>query len=245
MRISEAIQIINRSFYLQALFTNERMLSIGFVSCILPFAKRWFSDKEELQSFVNRSLEFFNTQPYMVSWIVGALIKIEETRGEEPVVSVEQTVRFKKRMSEVIGAIGDRFFWHHLKPLTALLSVMIAYSTGPWNGIAFFLVSYNIPHFYQRVVGLFGGYREGLNLVKNISLKRYEPFLKRLGMLASFVGGFGLATLGWKSTGGQLTEIGIFAISAIAMFFFLRLKLPVTTGLLILMGGLAIFGIFY
>lgn len=191
----DVIRIAYSSFYIQALWSYEKMLSAGYANCLLPVARRCLSGVDELKAYMVRNLRFFNTHPYMAGWIIGAALKMDFDASSNR-ISPEQADRFRKRLSESLGAIGDQLFWNTLKPLTALLGVMTAVYCGI-AGLVVFLLLYNLPHFYHRVIGPRQGFSEGLDVIKRLSFRRYHGVLKKLGSVSALVSGIAFSlTLG-------------------------------------------------
>ncbi len=220
MRWFDLVRVVHSTLYIQALWTYEKMLSVGYTICLLPFALRWFKDTEAQKEFLNRNLDFFNTHPYMVSWIVGASIKLEEESQKTGTPSLEQQLRFRRRMSEALAAIGDQLFWNRIKPLTALLGALYALYYGP-AGIVIFLVAYNIPHFYHRIAGALIGYREGFNVMKVVSNKRYNLILSRLLSFCAFIAGSAFVLAADSpfvtSMGERIAFVGSAAITLVSL----------------------------
>ena len=60
-----------RSTFLLGSFNFERMQSIGFAVSMIPAIKRFYTKKEDQAEALTRHLEFFNTQPWVASSIMG------------------------------------------------------------------------------------------------------------------------------------------------------------------------------
>ncbi|MDK6836773.1 PTS system mannose/fructose/sorbose family transporter subunit IID, partial [Klebsiella pneumoniae] len=71
-----------RSSLLQASFNYERMLAGGFTWAMLPILKKIYKDdKPGLSAAMKDNLEFINTHPNLVGFLMGLLISMEE-KGE-------------------------------------------------------------------------------------------------------------------------------------------------------------------
>jgi mannose/fructose/N-acetylgalactosamine-specific phosphotransferase system component IID len=135
------------------------MQSIGFAYAIEPTLRKLYPDRAEYESRLRLHLEYFNTQPYLASYILGAAIRIEEDR----VVGGNargDVVGLKTALMAPLGALGDSFFWGALKPLAAVVSVALL-MTGYWWAPILFLVFYNAWHLGLRAGMLLSGYRSG------------------------------------------------------------------------------------
>lgn len=70
-----------RSTFLLGSFNFERMQSMGFCVSMIPAIKRLYSDKEDQAAALKRHLEFFNTQPWIGSAIMGVTAAMEQERA--------------------------------------------------------------------------------------------------------------------------------------------------------------------
>ena len=70
-----------RSTFLLGSFNFERMQSMGFCVTMMPAIKRLYSKKEDQAAALKRHLEFFNTQPWIGSAIMGVTAAMEEERA--------------------------------------------------------------------------------------------------------------------------------------------------------------------
>ncbi|MFQ5636587.1 MAG: PTS system mannose/fructose/sorbose family transporter subunit IID [bacterium] len=173
------VHLFYRSLFLQAGWNPERMQGLGYCFSVLPFVKKLIKNKADRIHFLNRNLEFFNTHPYMSTWIIGATIKLAEQQlvaGASESVSPE---RFKKRMSEQLAALGDQIFWCLVRPISAMLGILSALYFGILGPVVF-LVAYNIPHLYVRIKGSIEGYNQGFNITKKVTLGRFKGLIDAL-----------------------------------------------------------------
>ncbi len=70
-----------RSTFLLGSFNFERMQSMGFCVSMIPAIKRLYSKKEDQAAALKRHLEFFNTQPWVGSAIMGVTAAMEQERA--------------------------------------------------------------------------------------------------------------------------------------------------------------------
>ena len=66
---------------IQASWSFDRMQTLGFAYAMLPALRRLYPNGDELTSRINLHLEYFNTQPYLASFILGAAVRLEEGRA--------------------------------------------------------------------------------------------------------------------------------------------------------------------
>ena len=102
-----------RSSLLQASFNYERMQAGGFTWAMLPILKKIYKDdKPGLSAAMKDNLEFINTHPNLVGFLMGLLISMEE-KGEN-----RDTIKgLKVALFGPIAGIGDAIFWFTLGPI--------------------------------------------------------------------------------------------------------------------------------
>jgi len=156
LRTTDLLGIFWRSFFIQASWSYDRLQSLGFAFALLPALRRLYPDREELASRLAVHTEYFNTQPYLASFILGAAARAEEERasGRDPDLDVTE---LKTNLMAPLGALGDSFFWGSLKPFAAAAAVAVLL-TGAWWAPLLFLVLYNIVHVGLRFSLVFIGY---------------------------------------------------------------------------------------
>ncbi|MFQ5675428.1 MAG: PTS system mannose/fructose/sorbose family transporter subunit IID, partial [bacterium] len=233
LKTLDFIRVINRSFYIQATWNPERMLSLGYCFSLVPFIKKVFSNASDRIEFLKKNQDFFNTHPCMATFVMGSVIKLEEEHQEKGAPGKEQISRFKKRLSESLAATGDQLFWAKIKPLAAMFGLGVALFAKTL-GLGVFLLCYNVPQLYARGVGLFKGYKHGFELTKKMTLGHSRKTAERLDRLAAFGSGALLVTLGFSNYVSGTTEMVAFLASIVVMLGFLKIKMPIPLALIIL-----------
>ena len=77
---SDLVSIFIRSNFLLGSFNFERMQAIGFCVALLPALRKLYQG-DELKAAMKRHLEFFNTQPFLASPIMGITAAMEEKKA--------------------------------------------------------------------------------------------------------------------------------------------------------------------
>ena len=93
------------------------------------------------KAFLTRHLEFFNTNPTMATYVIGA-VAAGELDAEE--VGGETVADVKRSLSGPLGMAGDALLWGSLRPLAGLSGVAVALLGHAWAAVAL-LVLYNVP----------------------------------------------------------------------------------------------------
>jgi PTS system mannose-specific IID component len=229
-----------RSFYIQVGWNYERMIALGFTWILLPIAKRLYPEKEKLKDFCMRHLKFFNANPYLASYAVGAVANLEK-KGAPP----EQIERFKEVLQGPLGSLGDNLFWFNFRPALLLLGIILSSLYGIW-GIIIFWSLYNLHQVYVRGRGIYKGYTQGANLTQEFG-GRYLTYGTRL---LNISGGIFLGILVLHKLERSFSEdeinVLIVLLSGIFSFYFFKKKvnpaLIITILFILLLGAKAILG---
>ena len=149
-----------RSLLLQASFNYERMQACGWLYSILPGLKKAHKDSDEDLSLAMKDhLEFFNTHPFLVTFIMGLVVAMEENKEDR------NTIRaIKVATMGPLGGIGDALFWLTALPIFAGLGASFAME-GNIAGPIIFLIMFNIVHFGLRFGLMHYGYKTGVNSI--------------------------------------------------------------------------------
>ncbi|MFH1006693.1 MAG: PTS system mannose/fructose/sorbose family transporter subunit IID [Candidatus Latescibacterota bacterium] len=209
IRKRDLIAVGFRSLFIQASWNYERMLGLGWAFAMMPILHRLKLDDHGRKAFLKRSLGFFNTSPFVSSFALGTVAKLEEQGAEE---SID---RIKGALAGPLGSLGDRFFWQSLRPMAALLGVAAAQLWGVW-GIPVFLLAFNLPHLFFRLYGVTRGYRLGLQVAKEFSRPLYQALPRWSERLAAL--GLGIL-IGLSALGNQPTHWAWPAILVLSVGF--------------------------
>ena len=243
----DLLKILFRSFYIQGSWNFERMMGLGLCFCLIPVARRICQTEEEMVIFLKRHLDFFNAQPYMASFALGAITKLEEQAIHQKWKDKQPISVFKERICGPLGALGDAFFWRFLKPLTASIGVIMSLLIG-WIGILIFLVLFNMPHFYIRIMGIYIGYKKGFDIIRDLSISKTQKYFKIFYATLNGIIGILIVTVGyWISSqdygaGRFLIFLFLTIISfgltirkklSIEMIIIIILSISITIGLMI------------
>lgn len=130
-------KLFSRLLLLQAAWNYERMQNIGFAFVMQPLLERLYNGGELVKA-VKRHLQMFNTQPYMASFVIGVVARLEEERAsqEDEAKKEEITQKIfatKSLMSTATAAIGDPYFWGTLKPVALIILLWVCHFFGFWQ----------------------------------------------------------------------------------------------------------------
>ncbi len=220
LRIIDFVDIYLRSFFIQTVWNFKGLLSVGLCFALVPVADRLYKKKEELQRFLQRHLNFFNTHPYFSSFALGALAKLEEDHANGKLDDTEQIIKFRNAIIGPLGLVGDQLFWAVIKPASILVGVAGLIATDSLSikliCLALFLILYNAPHFYIRYLGLKRGYEEGFAVYKWLKIERFNFLLKPYKILGGLALGFVIGYMLISSASQHTSYLAVFLISMLS-----------------------------
>ena len=183
----DLINIFIRSNFLLGSFNFERMQSIGFCVSMIPALKKLYKG-EELNQALKRHLEFFNTQPFLATPIMGIIAAMEEKRANGADISDQTISGVKVGLIGPLAGVGDPIFWGTLRPVLAALGAGIAL-TGSIIGPLIFFVAFNAIRLLTHWYGVMYGYDKGTELVNEVGGNRMRYLTEGASVLGLLVMG--------------------------------------------------------
>ena len=176
-------KMVWRSLNLQASFNYERMQAAGWLYCILPgLEKIHADDKEDLQTSMEHNLEFFNTHPFLVTFVMCIVLSLEQQKAD---INMIRSVRVAAMGP--LGGIGDAIFWFTLVPITAGITANMAIN-GSIAGPILFLLIFNLVQFGVRFFLMHWSYNLGSKAIEILTANAKE-FTRAASMLGVFIVG--------------------------------------------------------
>ena len=177
-----------RSTFLLGSFNFERMQSMGFCVSMIPTIKRLYSKKEDQAAALKRHLEFFNTQPWVGSAIMGVTAAMEQERANGAKIDDAAISGVKVGLMGPLAGVGDPIFWGTLRPVLAALGAGLAIS-GSLLGPLLFLIGINLCRALTRWYGFKYGYEKGTEVVSDMGGGRLQKLTQGASILGLFVMG--------------------------------------------------------
>ncbi|MUK87618.1 PTS N-acetylgalactosamine transporter subunit IID [Ornithinibacillus sp. L9] len=193
-----------RSLLLQASFNYERMQAAGWLYSLLPGLRYIHKNKKDLSKSMKDHMEFFNTHPFLVTFIMGVILAMEQKKEDREAIR-----GIKIAMMGPLGGIGDAMFYLTLLPITAGIGASLAIEGNVFGPIVFLLL-FNLVHFGVRFGLMNYGYKMGVKAISK--LKEGTQFVSRAasivgltvvgGLIATYVA-FNVSYV-WKSGEAEL-----------------------------------------
>ncbi len=170
-------KMVWRSLFLQASFNYERMQACGWLYSLIPGLKKIHKNKEDLSNSMKDHMEFFNTHPFLVTFIMGLVLAMEENKEDR------NTIRgIKVATMGPLGGIGDALFWLTALPICVGIGASLALD-GNIAGPIVFLLMFNVLHFGLRFGLMNYGYNTGVKAIATL-----KESTKKVAHAASMVG---------------------------------------------------------
>lgn len=199
-------KMVWRSLFLQASFNYERMQAAGWLYGILPGLKKIHKDnKDDLAASMSHNLEFFNTHPFLVTFVMGIILSLEQNKTDIPTIRAVRVAAMGP-----LGGIGDALFWFTLVPITAGITSNMAID-GNIAGPFIFLLVFNIAQFAIRWYLMHWSYKLGTNAI-SVLTENAKEFTRAASILGIFIVGsltcvYGSTKLGLEIPNGTTNEV--------------------------------------
>ena len=181
MRLSftRFLKILFANFFIQTSWSFFSMQSMGFLYSLFAGAK-----KDQRDKIIKTHKGFFNTHPYMSSYIIGATLRAYD----EGNVFSEETRNFITVAQASFASTGDLLFWQTLRPAMLLIAAILAVKCGVIGPLAF-IIAYNAFHLFHRISGIIDGYRMNRDIIYILKARRFTTVRHIFEMLGAFFTG--------------------------------------------------------
>ncbi len=182
-------KMVWRSLFLQMSFNFERMQAAGWLYGILPGLQKIHTEKEDLSISMQHNLEFFNTHPFLVTFVMGIVLSLEQQKAD---IATIRAVRVAAMGP--LGGIGDAIFWLTLVPISAGIAANFSLD-GSFLGPVIFLVMFNGVQFGVRFGLMHWSYKLGSQAIAVLT-KNAKEFTHAASLLGVFVVGALISNMG-------------------------------------------------
>lgn len=175
-------KMVWRSLFLQASFNYERMQAAGWLYGILPGLEKIHTNKEDLSASMAHNLDFFNTHPFLVTFVMGIVLSLEQQKADIPTIRAVRVAAMGP-----LGGIGDALFWFTLVPITAGITANMAID-GSIMGPILFLLIFNVAQFAVRFFLMHWSYELGTTAI-DVLTENAKEFTRSASILGVFIVG--------------------------------------------------------
>ncbi len=187
-------KMVWRSLNLQASFNYERMQAAGWLWSILPGLEAIHTNKDDLSTAMTHNLEFFNTHPFLVTFVMGIVLSMEQQKAD---INSIRAVRVAAMGP--LGGIGDALFWFTLVPITAGITANLAIDGNLFGPILYFIITFGVQ-MALRYWLMYWSYDMGTKAIEVLTANARE-FTHAASMLGVFVVGALTCNYGATSLG--------------------------------------------
>ena len=161
----------------------ERMQSLSLTYCFAPVLEELYKDKpkEERVHAMQRHLEYFNTHPIAIPFILGISAALEESTEED---NKDVVVAIKTSLMGPFAGLGDSMLNLTWFPIAGSIGASMCVDTGSLVGPLVMFLMINLLYWPLKYFGLHMGYSKGMQLVESGGVQIFD----RLGTLANVLG---------------------------------------------------------
>lgn len=161
----------------------ERMQSLSLTYCISPVLEELYKDapKELRVKAMQRYLEYFNTHPIAIPFILGIATAVEENTDEE---HKDTVTAIKTSLMGPFAGIGDSLLNLTWFPIAGSIGASLCVSNGSILGPIVMFLLINLLYWPLKYFGLHKGYESGMSLVDKFGVEVFD----RLGDAANVLG---------------------------------------------------------
>lgn len=187
------------STMLQASFNYERMQSAGWLWAMLPGLKKVHTNKEDLAASMTHNMDFLNTHPYLVTFVMGLVLSMEQQKTD---IQTIRSVRIS--VAAPMGGIGDALFWYTFVPIVAGVTAVQA-QNGSWLGPILFFVLVFGAQMALRFGLMYYSYNLGTKAITTFT-KNAKEFTHAASVMGIFIVGALIANMGSTTLGMVFTS---------------------------------------
>lgn len=176
------------SNFQQASFNYERIHALAFAVDLIPTIERVYKNEDDQVEALQRHLTFFNVTPGFVGPVIGVTMAMEEAKANGEDIDEGTINSLKVGLMGPLCGVGDPIMWGTLRPITAAFGASLALS-GSILGPLLFFVLFNAVRISFKWYGLLWGFRQGIDIVKELSGNLLQKLTEGATVLGLFVMG--------------------------------------------------------
>ena len=176
-------KVLLRTQACQFAHNYERMQSLSLTYCFTPVLEKLYKDapKEERINAMKRHLEYFNTHPLAIPFILGISAALEESTEED---QKDTVVGIKTSLMGPFAGLGDSLLNLTWYPIAGSIGASLCVNDGSIIGPLVMFLMIDLLYWPLKYFGLHKGYEMGMDLVEKAGMSVFN----RLGNLANVLG---------------------------------------------------------
>lgn len=176
-------KVLLRTQACQFAHNYERMQSLSLTYCFTPVLEKLYKDapKEERINAMKRHLEYFNTHPLAIPFILGISAALEESTEED---QKDTVVGIKTSLMGPFAGLGDSLLNLTWYPIAGSIGASLCVNDGSIIGPLVMFLMINLLYWPLKYFGLHKGYEMRMDLVEKAGMSVFN----RLGNLANVLG---------------------------------------------------------
>lgn len=182
----DRLSVAMRSTFLQGSWNYERMQNGGWAFAMIPAIRKLYPNVEDQKAALKRHLEFFNTQPFVASPILGVTLALEEERANGAPVDDVAIQGVKIGMMGPLAGVGDPVFWFTVRPILGALGASLAMNGNILGPILFFVLFNAVRWAFMWYTQEFG-YKAGSKITEDLSGGLLQKVTKGASILGMFI----------------------------------------------------------
>lgn len=161
----------------------ERMQSLSLTYCFSPVLEELYKDapKKERVTAGQRYLEYFNTHPLAIPFILGICAALEESTDED---HKDAVTGIKTSLMGPFAGLGDSMLNLTWYPIAGSIGASLCVDNGSLIGPLVMFLLINLLYWPLKYFGIHMGYSKGMELIE----KGGVALIERLGNLANVLG---------------------------------------------------------
>lgn len=163
----------------------ERMQSLSLTYCMAPVLEELYKDapKEDRVNAMHRYLEYFNTHPIAIPFILGIATAMEEATDED---NKDAVTGIKTGLMGPFAGLGDSMLNLTWFPIAGSIGASLSVANGSLLGPIVMFLLINVLYWPLKYFGLHWGYEKGAEILngENGGMQVFE----RLGNFANVLG---------------------------------------------------------
>lgn len=180
--------------FLQSSWNFERLQNIGFLFSIYLILKKIYKNNIELlKKAIERHIDFFNTNIFFASAVLGMVARLEEELDNTDIKKKhEQIEKAKAGLMGPLAAIGDSIFWSTIKPFALLIGCGFTYlmnftlESFFW-GFILSIIIFNLPRLIIKYYLLIKSYYDYNNLFLLLQKIKFQYLIKVIKIVVLFL----------------------------------------------------------